>query len=123
MMRVKGLTGPQDDSVHQIRGLMAPQVAGRRSQVAMDSDAATRRQVHMDDIASGTPRLMEKAAARGSWLVARKPPPLDKNGLWLNFTAAPSDRKSTSQSALLTAPLSGELLRTAICGLRTAFIS
>ena len=55
MMRVKGLTGPQ---------------------VAMDSDAAARRQVHMDDIASGTPRL-----------VARKTPPLDKNGLWLNFTA------------------------------------
>ena len=87
MMRVKGLTGPQADSVHRIRGLMAPQVAGRRSQVAMDSDAAARRQVHMDDIASGTPRLMEKAVARGSWFVARKPPPLDKNGLWLNFTA------------------------------------
>lgn len=30
MMRVKGLTGPQADSVHRIRGLMAPQVAGRR---------------------------------------------------------------------------------------------
>lgn len=29
MMRVKGLTGPQADSVHRIRGLMAPQVAGR----------------------------------------------------------------------------------------------
>ena len=87
MMRVKGLTGPQADSVHRIRGLMAPQVAGRRSQVAMDSAAAARRQVHMDDIASGTPRLMEKAVARGSWFVARKPPPLDKNGLWLNFTA------------------------------------
>ena len=27
MMRVKGLTGPQADSVHRIRGLMAPQVA------------------------------------------------------------------------------------------------
>ena len=45
--------------------------------------------------------------ARCSWLVARKTPPLDKNGLWLNLTAALSDRKSTSQSALLTAPLSG----------------
>ena len=121
MMRVKGLTGPQADSVHRIRGLMAPQVAGRRSQVAMDSDAAARRQVHMDDIASGTPRLMEKAVARGSWFVARKISPLDKDGLWLNFTAALSDRKSTSQSALLTAPLSGEPLRPAICGLRTAF--
>ena len=87
MMRVKGLTGPQADSVHRIRGLMAPQVAGRRSQAALDSVAAARRQVHMDDIASGTPRLMEKAMARGSWFVARKPPPLDKNGLWLNFTA------------------------------------
>ena len=107
MMRVKGLTGPQADSVHRIRGLMAPQAAfsfvvgrssfieflepggsaGRRSQVALDSDAAARRQVHMDDIASVTPRLMEKAVARGSWFVARKPPPLDKNGLWLNFTA------------------------------------
>lgn len=30
MMRVKGLTGPQADSVHRIRGLMAPQAAGRR---------------------------------------------------------------------------------------------
>ena len=30
MMRVKGLTGPQADSVHRIRGLMAPQTAGRR---------------------------------------------------------------------------------------------
>ena len=34
MMRVKGLTDPQADSVHRIRGLMAPQIAGRRSQVA-----------------------------------------------------------------------------------------
>ena len=41
----------------------------------------------MDDIASGTPRLMEKAVARGSCFVARKISPLDKNGLWLNFTA------------------------------------
>lgn len=83
MMRVKGLTGPQADSVHRIRGLMAPQVAGRRSQFAMDSDsdAAARRQVHMDDIASGTPRLVEKIVARCSWLVVRKNPPLDKNGL------------------------------------------
>ena len=53
----------------------------------MDSDAAARRQVHMDDIASSNPRLMEKAVARDSWFVARNPPPLDKNGLWLNFTA------------------------------------
>ena len=42
----------------------------------MDSDAAARRQVHMDDIAASDLRL-----------VARKTPPLDKNGLWLNFTA------------------------------------
>ena len=77
----------------------------------------------MDDIASGTPRLMEKAVARGSWFVARNPPPLDKNGLWLNLTAALSDRKSTSQSVLLTAPLLGEPVRPAICGLQTAFIS
>ena len=55
----------------------------------------------------------------GSWFVARKIPPLNKNGLCLNFTAALSARKSTSQSALLTAPLSGEPLRTAICGLRS----
>ena len=41
MMRVKGLTGPQADSVHRIRGLMAPQVA------------------------------VGKAVVRGSWLVAR----------------------------------------------------
>ena len=93
MMRVKGLTGPQADSVHRIRGLMAPQVAGRRSQAAvagrrsqvagrrrrsqvagrrrrsqaaLDSVAAARRQAQIDDIASGTPRLMEKAVARGS---------------------------------------------------------
>ena len=62
MMRVKGLMAPQADSVHRIRDLMAPQVA-------LDSAAAARRQVHMNDIASGTPRLMEKAVARGSWLV------------------------------------------------------
>ena len=80
MMIVKGLTGPQADSVHRIGGLMAPQAA-------LDSVAATRRQAQIDDIASGTPRLMEKAVARGSWFVARNPPPLDKNGLWLNFTA------------------------------------
>ena len=71
MMRVKGLTGPQADSVHRIRGLMAPQVAGRRSQVAMDSAAATRRQVHMDDIASSNPSAHGKS--RGSWFVARNP--------------------------------------------------
>ena len=53
MMRVKGLTGPQADSVHRIRGLMAPQAA-------LDSVAAARRQVHMDDIASSNP------SARGS---------------------------------------------------------
>ena len=132
----------------------------------MDSNAAARRQTQRNDIASGSPRLMEKA-------VARKTPPLNKKGLWLNLTAALSDsqstsqsapadsspireaiaaghlrpadgvyfislsrqnfasesertamlfdRKSTSQSALLTAPLSGEPLRPAICGLRTAF--
>ena len=80
MMRVKGLTGPQADSVHRIRGLMAPQAA-------LDSVAAARRQAQIDDIASGPPRLMEKAVARDSWFVARTPPPLDKNGLWLNFTA------------------------------------
>ena len=72
---------------------------------------------------------MEKAVARGSWLVARgswfvarKTPPLNKKGLWLNLTAALSDSQSTSQSALLTAPLSGEPLQPAICSLRTAFI-
>ena len=69
MMRVKGLTGPHADSVHRIRSLMAPQVAGRRSQVAMDSDAATRRQVHMDDIASSNPSAHGKS--RGSLFVVR----------------------------------------------------
>ena len=69
MMRVKGLTGPQADSVHRIRGLMAPQVAGRRSQAALDSDAAGRRQAQIDDIASSNPRLVEKIVARGSWFV------------------------------------------------------
>ena len=59
MMRVKGLTGPQADSVHRIRGLMVPQVAGRRSQVAWDSAAATRRQAQIDDIASSDPRLVK----------------------------------------------------------------
>ena len=62
MMRVKGLTGPQADSVHRIRGLMAPQVA-------MDSDAAARRQVHMDDIASSNPSAHGKS--RGSLFVVR----------------------------------------------------
>ena len=55
----------------------------------MDSDAAARRQVHMDDIASGTPRL-----------VARKTPPLDKNGLWLNFTAGRPPLLSVLAAAL-----------------------
>ena len=100
MMRVKGLTSPQADSVHRIRGLMAPQVAGRRSQVAMDSDAAARRQVYMDDTASGTPRLVEKIVARCSWLVVRKNPPLDKNGLWLNLTAGRPPLLSVLATAL-----------------------
>ena len=78
MMRVKGLTGPQADSVHRIRGLMAPQAA-------LDSVAAARRQAQIDDIASSSPSAPGKS--RGSLFVARKPPPLDKNGLWLNFTA------------------------------------
>ena len=99
MMRVKGLTGPHADSVHRIRSLMAPQVAGRRSQVAgRRSQVAGRRSPWTQMPLRGvrftwttsprvTPRLMEKAVARCSWFVARKPPPLDKNGLWLNFTA------------------------------------
>lgn len=44
MMRVKGLTGPQADSVHRIRGLMAPQVTGRAvhsSQFAVHSSPWT----------------------------------------------------------------------------------
>ena len=66
---------------------------------------------------------MEKAVARCSWFVARKPPPLDKNGLWLNFTAgcpatavrfgnrpAPSvGRHLTGQKGL------GQPLRTGLC--------
>ena len=35
----------------------------------MDSDAAARRQVHMDDIAASDSRLVEKIVVRGSWFV------------------------------------------------------
>ena len=62
MMRVKGLTGPQADSVHRIRGLMAPQAA-------LDSVAAARRQAQIDDIASSNPSAHGKS--RGSWFVVR----------------------------------------------------
>ena len=48
--------------------------AGRSSQAASDSDAATRQQVQNDDSASSNPRLVEKIVARGSWFVARKKP-------------------------------------------------
>lgn len=52
---------------------MAPQIAYRQSQSALESDAAARRQTQSDDIASGYPRLVEKAVARGkgrgSWFV------------------------------------------------------
>ena len=78
MMRVKGLTGPQADSVHRIRGLMAPQAA-------LDSVAAARRQAQIDDIASGTPRLMEKAVARGSWFVVRTPPAIGQEWAMVEF--------------------------------------
>ena len=44
---------------------MAPQIAYRQSQAALESDAAARRQTQSDDIASGYPRLVEKAVARG----------------------------------------------------------
>lgn len=73
MMRVKGLTGPQADSVHRIRGLMAPQVAGRRSQVAGRHELSCRCAASGSHGRHrlGTPRLMEKAVARGSWFVVR----------------------------------------------------
>ena len=139
MMRVKGLTGPQADSVHRIRGLMAPQTAGRRppwTQLPLRGVRFT-----WTTSPRVTPRLMEKAVARCSWFVARKPPPLDKNGLWLNFTAgcpatavrfgnrpAPSvGRHLTGQKGLgqplRTRPLAVIFLRSAICDRRTAFIS
>lgn len=44
---------------------MAPQIAYRQSQAALESDAAARRQAQSDDIASGYPRLVKKAVARG----------------------------------------------------------
>ncbi len=87
MMRVKGLTGPQADSVHRIRGLMAPQVAGRRSQVAGRHGLSCRCAASGSH---GRHRLGNPSAhgkSRGSWFVVRKISPLDKNGLWLNFTA------------------------------------
>ena len=76
---------------------------------------------------AATPHLSPRKG-RGSWFGVRKSLPLDKNGLWLNLTAGRLNQAgpyaqglSTSQSASLTAPLSGEPLRPAICGLRTAF--
>ena len=45
---------------------MAPQIAYHQSQAALESDAAARRQTHSDDIASGYPRLVEKAVVRDS---------------------------------------------------------
>ena len=45
---------------------MAPQIAYHQSQAALESDAAARRQTQSDDIASGYPRLVEKAVVRGS---------------------------------------------------------
>ena len=51
--------------------LTAPPVTGCSSQAASDSDAATRRQTQIDDIASSDLRLVKKSwlVARGSWLV------------------------------------------------------
>ena len=70
MMRVKGLTGPQADSVHRIRGLMAPQVAGRSSQAAVRrplwSQMPLRGVKLKGTISPRPPRLVEK-----SWLVVR----------------------------------------------------
>ena len=40
--------------------------AGRRSQAASDSDAASRQQTQNDDIASSNPRLVKKIVVRGS---------------------------------------------------------
>lgn len=59
--------------------LTAPPVAGCSSQAASDSDAATRRQTQIDDIASSDLRLVKK-------IVARKSLPLYSNGLWSNIT-------------------------------------
>ena len=58
---------------------MAPQAAVRRSQTALDSDAAPRQQTQIDDIASSDPRLVEKIVVRSSWFVARKNLPLCLN--------------------------------------------
>ena len=51
--------------------LTAPPVAGCSSQAASDSDAATRQQTQIDDIASSDLRLVKKIVAHGSWLVVR----------------------------------------------------
>ena len=59
--------------------LTAPPVTGCSSQAASDSDAATRRQTQIDDIASSDLRLVKK-------IVARKSLPLYSNGLWSNIT-------------------------------------
>ena len=55
--------------------------AGRSSQAASDSDAATRQQTQIEYIASSNPRLVEKIVARGSWFTARKSLPLYSDGL------------------------------------------
>ena len=68
--------------------LTPPQAAGRSSQAA-----------------SSDPRLVEKIVARGSWFVARTPPPLDKNGLWLNFTAGCPPQLSVLVTVLRLPPV------------------
>ena len=64
MMRVKGLTGPQDDSVHQIRGLMAPQVAGRLGLSCRCAASGSHGRHRL-----GNPSAHGKS--RGSWFVVR----------------------------------------------------
>ena len=65
--------------VHRILGPMAPPAADRSSQVASNSDAATRQHIQNNYIASSDYRLVEKIVARGSWLV--KSLPLYSDGL------------------------------------------
>ena len=67
--------------------LTAPPVAGCSSQAASDSDAATRRQTQIDDIASSDPQLVEKIVARGSLFVARKSLLSFSYKLWPNLSS------------------------------------
>ena len=65
-----GLTA-ECKAVHQIFKYNGPPTSGHSSQVAADSNAATRRQIQNNDIASSAPRLVAMAVAHKSLLILR----------------------------------------------------